>query len=232
MTQHANDRTPPRLVALTPGRASGRDVRAREELVRAVGAAIRGGVRAVLVREPHLEDGAFLEVARAIAAVLRVADGRTWLGIHDRVHLASAVGADAAHVGGRSLPPERARAVLASGIALGRSTHAGDDPGTLGPTVDFALHAPVFAPRSKDVEPARVLGLDAAATFAAEANVPVLALGGIAPETLAELARHAGSGAFAGAAVIGALWGSELRDTDGIEERARALVTGTEEVFP
>ncbi|MEL6908390.1 MAG: thiamine phosphate synthase, partial [Planctomycetota bacterium] len=133
---------PGSLVALTPGRLRGGDPAGRGAALRAIEAAVEGGVRALLVREYGLEDGPLLAFARDAASVLRSADGPTWFGMHDRAHLAAAVGADAVQLGGRSLPPEDARSVVPKGVALGLSTHAGDDPHALDGSVDFALHAP------------------------------------------------------------------------------------------
>lgn len=226
---------PSSLIGLTPGtlRATGADARRVEELVvAAVRAAARGGLDALLLREPFLEDGAFLQVARAVRASF---DG--WLGLHDRVHLVAEVGADGAHLTGRSLPPREAREVLGGvDVTLSLSTHAGDEAPAAG-LVDFVLHAPVFAPHSKDASSAP-LGPRGITGAAAHFGCPVVALGGVDAERVLELAETDASGA----AAIGALWGTDqtpidgmgrtrLMDSAGIEARTRDLTAAARATF-
>src|SRR5690606_23941120 len=83
------------LVALSPGDLPGAEVDMRSFLAR-VEAAVEGGLRALVLREPLLTDRALLELARRVRALL----GSTgWLCVHDRVHVARAAEADAAHLG-------------------------------------------------------------------------------------------------------------------------------------
>jgi len=235
-------RTPPPLLAITPGRLAGRGALAREQLLRAVAAAAGGGLRGLLVREPHLEDGPLLDLAARAGDVLRSAHGEgAWLGLHDRVHLVRAAGADAAHLGGGSLAPADARASLGAGLALGRSTHGSDDPVRALEGCDFALHAPVFPPNSKETDPDAALGPAEAARFASAAAVPVHALGGVTVDRVRELRDAGAAGAFAGVALIGGLWSAPgdragldrvgATDLAGVEARARALADVCGEVF-
>lgn len=224
---------PPALIGLTPGTLQpGAGLRTVEaSLVAAVRAAAKGGLRGLMVREPHLDDGAFLSVSKALRAAF---DG--WLCIHDRVHLVGSVGAEGAHLTSRSLPAHAAREVIGSGTSLSVSTHAGDrspDPAK----VSFALHAPIFCPHSKESagnEVGREGLIEALSLF----TVPVVALGGVDPDRLPELI---GTGAV-GCAAIGAIWGTDatpldglhpspLRDLEGIETRTSALVRAATSVF-
>lgn len=232
-------RTPPSLLAITPGRLAGRDPRGREQLLRAVAAAAEGGVRGLLVREPHLEDGPLLDLAQRAGEVLRRIHGdAAWLGVHDRAHLARAAGADGVQLGGRSLAPDDARASLDASVAVGRSTHRADDPREALRGSDFALHAPVFAPISKEVPADGPLGLAEAARFAGACPVPTHALGGVTLERLDEVLSQC-VGAFAGVALIGGLWGAGGADLDrvgtsglgAVERRARELSARCAEVF-
>ncbi|MEM9799860.1 MAG: thiamine phosphate synthase [Planctomycetota bacterium] len=225
-------RLPPTLVALSPGtleEVPGAAARAAFE--RAARAAWKGGLRGLLLREPGLADRAFLDLARALR---RVFEGG-WLGLHDRVHLVDAAGADGAHVGGRSLPVGAARAVVGSDVCLSVSTHAGDGPAVWS-GADATFHAPVFAPCSKEA-PGPELGRDGLAAFTSTCEVPVWALGGVTAE---RVPRLAGAG-VAGAAAIGGVWGTgpeplaidpgPLADLDGIEARSRALDAAAHEAF-
>ena len=132
---HAALRRVPRgVVALTPGTlepSSARGVYAAlESMERAAAAAIEGGVRAIMVREPSLRDGAFLELAQRIRgrldAAVPASSGNAWLAVHDRLHLAEAAGADAVHLGGTSLSLDAARSVVGTSLAIGVSSHGED----------------------------------------------------------------------------------------------------------
>lgn len=222
------------FLALTPGNLHGASAAERDHVLRGLSAAVEGGVRALLVREPALGDGAFLDFAQAAARILRAADGTTWLGVHDRVHLAGAIGADAVHLSGRSLPPADARRAVPDGTLVGVSTHSGDDPSTLTDHVAYALHAPVFQPNSKDAPPDSLLGVDAARAFARHAPFPVLALGGVDASTLEQFAG-ADDEPLAGVASIGGLWGRRspkgVFDPVEIRERAEALTSRSRALF-
>ncbi|QDV07385.1 Thiamine-phosphate synthase [Planctomycetes bacterium Poly30] len=234
-------RVPPCLVVLSPGtlqRARGGSSEAAiAALERAAAAAISGGVRALIVREPSLEDGAFLELALRLRARLDDVRGeglseRGWLGVHDRLHLAGTAGADAVHLGGTSLAVGPARSVVGSSLAIGASSHLGDTGDTFA-GADYLLHAPVFEPTSKSGHGRVTLGWSGAADFAASTDVPVLALGGVTAEHLTE-AEPGSLAALHGVALIGGLWGTgpesidgtsrSLADLGGISRRATDLV--------
>ena len=203
-------RAPPRLIALTVGDATPERL---DELERRVADAVRGGLEALLLREPALEDGPFA----ALAGRLRGRFPELWLALHDRPHLAPAVGAVAVHLGFRSLAPEHVRPWLDADVALGLSTHAGDSDAGAGGELDYAFHGPVH-PVSKPVaqEPVGSGGL-ARFVEACGARFPagVWALGGLRPE-------HCGEVLAAGARGVAVLSGIlPSRDPAG---RARAYL--------
>jgi thiamine-phosphate pyrophosphorylase len=185
---------PPPLVALTPGAPA-----ARVGLARAVGRAVAAGLRGVVLREPGLEDGAFLALARDLAGVLAPVDG--WLCLHDRVHLVRAAGARAAHLGFRSLRPAAARAVLGAQHGLGLSTHAADDPDGWD-ALDYRFFGPLHATPSKSglLAPVGLDGLRAACAAAP----PVWAIGGVTPGDAAAALAAGARGICALRGVLGA----------------------------
>ncbi|MEE2939357.1 MAG: thiamine phosphate synthase [Planctomycetota bacterium] len=226
-------RLPPALIGLTPGtlRAGAGFPSVEGALVAAVSAAAHGGLRGLMIREPHLEDGAFLRLARALREAF---DG--WLCVHDRVHLAEHIGAHGVHLTSRSLPPGAARRVVGSRACLSVSTHAdvsAPDPSL----VDFALHAPIFCPHSKE-SAGNEIGREGLLAALSSFDVPVVALGGVDPQRLSALK---GTGAL-GCAAIGAIWGTDsapidgalrspLHDLDAIEARTSALVRASAASF-
>ena len=62
-----------------------------------VAAAVRGGVTAVQLRDPHAVDDDLVTLGRSVAAALR-GTGVPLL-VNDRVHLVEAIGAQGAHIG-------------------------------------------------------------------------------------------------------------------------------------
>ncbi len=208
---------PPPIVALTPGTLGGNAEgpgAAIEELRARIAAALAGGLRGVLLREPALHDRDFLALARELRAAL---GPKRWLGVHDRVHLALVAHADAVHVGFRSLPVDALREWCGDRLVIGSSTHAGDDP-ALSSGADYLFHGPVRDTPSKHglVAPIGIEGLARAVRASA---LPVLGLGGLRPE---DAPRVRATGA-AGMAVLAGI----LPDPDPAQA-ARAYLTAWE----
>jgi len=168
---------PPPLVALSPGDLARRGAAGERTFLDATARAVRAGLRGILLREPALQDRPLLELARRLRDALPE-DG--WTAVHDRVHLAAACGAQAVHLGFRSLTPARVRRLLPDGIAIGFSAHAGDEPG-LAEGSDYLFFGPVLETPSKRgwKEP---VGLERLAREVRRSPVPVWAIGGIGPE--------------------------------------------------
>jgi len=229
---------PPPLLVLSPGTLHrGRPGDAASAALAGFPAlareALAAGARGILLREPSLEDGAFLELALELRALLDSSSAGGWLGVHDRLHLAAAARADGVQLAGVSLTPLEARRVVGEEVTIGVSTHEGDTEERWA-GADLALHAPVFPPRSKSVE-AQPLGPEGLRAFCATCPLPVWALGGVDAERVRELS---GTGA-AGAAAIGAVWGVQPGTrgaaggtaSPGVDERVRALVASAAAAF-
>jgi thiamine-phosphate pyrophosphorylase len=186
-------RLPPALIAFTPGDIE--ESERSQQLVRLVRGCAGVGLRGLVLREPHLADSLVLDLALRLREIL--ADG--WLCIHDRVHLAQAARADAVHLGWRSLAPAVARGVLPSDIALGFSSHAGDDPRAF-EACDYLVFGPV-----RDTATKRGLreptGFDGLARATEATTRPVWALGGM---RLDDVAGALDAGA-SGVAVLGGI---------------------------
>ena len=188
---------PPPLLALTPGdlEATSRCDGVLVTVARAVGAGLRG----VLLREPELPDRPFLELARGLARILAPVDG--WLGLHDRAHLVAASGAQGLHLGFRSLRPEDARAVTGPAVALGLSTHLGDDPSSWS-SVDYRFFGPVKdTPSKRGLKPPSGIG---ALGETARAGLPVWAIGGLALADMLDVHAAGAAGCAALRGILGA----------------------------
>ena len=140
-------------------------------------AALRGGVRAVQLRERGLETRALLELATALRRATR-AVGAALL-INDRVDVALACEADGVHLPGHSFAVAEARALLGPGRLIGVSTHHPDEIAAAAAAgADFAVFGPLFATPSKAAY-GPPLGLDALARARAAAALPLFAIGGV-----------------------------------------------------
>jgi thiamine-phosphate pyrophosphorylase len=121
--------------------------------------------------------------------------------VNDRLDVALAVSADAVHLGQDDLPLDDARRVAAGRLAIGFSTHnRAQALAAAAGGADYIGFGPVFGTRSKR-NPDPTVGLEALRAIAAEVAVPVVAIGGI---TLDRVADVAATGAAA-AAVISAV---------------------------
>jgi thiamine-phosphate pyrophosphorylase len=152
-------------------------VPAGRTLPETIEAALRGGVRAVQLREKDLPAAELLPLAQELRTLTRAFNAR--LLINDRIDVALAVDADGVHLGGHSLPVAIARRLLGPEKLIGVSTHHPDDIAAATATgADFATFGPVFATPSKAVY-GPPLGLEALRAACAVSPLPIFALGGI-----------------------------------------------------
>ncbi len=162
-------------------------------------AAVEGGARVVQVRMKRAPSG---EVLSATRAVVDVARGRALVIVNDRVDLAVLAGADGVHVGDEDLPPAEARRIVGPERLVGRTCRTLAEIGAaVAGGADHVGFGPMFQSRSKALSVAP-RGLEELREAASVSPVPVVAIGGIALETIGEVAR---AGAAA-AAVIEALF--------------------------
>jgi len=170
-------RLPPTLVALSPGGLAEDDEAGIGRFSRALARAVDAGLSGLLLREPAIGDRSFLELARAARETLGT---RGWLAVHDRPHLAEAAGADAVHLGFRSLPLVEARSILDPRTALGLSAHSRDATEDWS-GADYLVFGPVRDTPSKRgiLEPT---GFDGLARAVECSPAPVWAIGGLRPE--------------------------------------------------
>jgi thiamine-phosphate pyrophosphorylase len=125
--------------------------------------------------------------------------------VNDRLDVALAVGAEVVHLGQEDLPLAEARQVReragAAGLSIGFSTHdRAQAVAAAQGGADYLAFGPIFPTGSK-ANPDPTVGLQLLAEVCSRVRVPVVAIGGITPETAPAVAR---AGAAA-AAVIAAV---------------------------
>ena len=158
-----------------------------------------GGTRLFQLRAKKSSAEEILSLAAELLEIFRPAGA--CLILNDRLDLAVAAGADGVHLGQSDLPPEEARRIAPEEFLIGLSTHtpqqvrdARDLP------VDYLGFGPIFPTASKtDTEPTQ--GIEGLREAAGITTHPLVAIGGITPEDVADI-QTAGASAIA---MIGAL---------------------------
>ncbi len=168
----------------------------------AVEGALRGGVRAVQLREKDLSGRELHELACRLRELTSRYGAR--LIINERLDIALAVGADGVHLGESSIPLRQARKVAGDALLIGVSCHdrekalAAQDNGA-----DFITFSPIFFTPSKAPygEP---VGTERLAEVCRLLRVPVFALGGIKRETVRTVLGHGAHGIALISAILAA----------------------------
>jgi thiamine-phosphate pyrophosphorylase len=168
-------------------------------LLTVVEEALKGGVKAVQLREKDLPGRDLYEAAQEMRELTLGYGAKLF--INDRVDIALAVEADGVHLGERSIPVPQARRLLGADKLIGVSCHcregasAAQDMGA-----DFITYGPVFYTPSKATYGPPV-GLDSLQEVTSIVRLPVFAIGGINSSS----AREVVSAGVHGIALISAI---------------------------
>ena len=163
---------------------------------------LAAGLRAVQLREKDLSETEFTALARSMREVTRRHGARLF--INGRLEAALAVGAEGLQRGHDALALSALRS-RAPGLSIGASVHSVEKARAAErDRADFIVFGPVYETPSKgDYGPPQ--GLPALAKVVGAVKIPVLAIGGITPERVADV-RAAGAH---GVAVISAILTAE-----------------------
>jgi len=166
------------------------------ELPDVVADAVAGGVTMVQLREKDLPTRDLIGLAARVRQA--VTPPAVFL-VNGRADVAVAVGADGVHLPANGIPTDRVRRAVPRGMTIGRSVHTPTEVAAADPdSVAYLELGTVFPSRS---HPGGVtIGLKGVHQ-AAQHGVPLLAVGGITPESAAAVVK---AGA-AGVAVISAI---------------------------
>jgi thiamine-phosphate pyrophosphorylase len=146
--------------------------------------ALRGGVRAVQLREKDLATKELYETAYELRRLTSRYGAKLF--INDRVDVALAVDADGVHIGGSSLPIYKVRKLLGERKLIGVSCHNQVQAITAQEMgADFVTFGPVYFTASKAAYGDPV-GMELLETVTHMLQIPVFALGGISQENCAE----------------------------------------------
>jgi thiamine-phosphate pyrophosphorylase len=161
-------------------------------LPEAVRLALKGGVRAIQLREKDLPVRELLALAQEIRSSTK--EFGAMLFINDRVDIAVAVDADGVHLGHQSMPPEPVRKIVGKRMLIGVSTHnAAEAKAAEKGGADFITFGPVYTTPSK-LGYGPPAGVDALREVKGQINIPVFGLGGIRIDSIPEVLRTGADG--------------------------------------
>ena len=176
----------------------------REDWVARAAAVVEAGADALMlhIRGPQTPGRRLLSLVRSVAKEARAAGAA--LAVNDRLDVALAAGVQGVHLGGGSLTPSDARAVVGSDARIGLSCHVPADLNWAGGVrVDYAFVGNVFRTASHPEREAKGTAWLRHMVTAA-GGVPVIAIGGVTPGRVPSLLAEGA----AGVAVLGGVWES------------------------
>jgi len=181
-----------------------------QSLITAVEQALKGGVRAVQLREKELGVRELLDMAYKMRELTRKYDARLF--INDRVDIALSVNADGVHLGQSSIPPGAVRRIVKDKLLIGVSTHGTKEALEVEKGgADFITLGPIYETLSK-LKYGMPIGIDAIKKVKSKVSIPVFAIGGIKENKIEEVMDAGANGA---ALISGILGAKDIRDTAG-----------------
>lgn len=168
-------------------------------LAEVVEKALAGGVTCVQLREKHLPFDEFLRTAKEIKVLCQ--NSHVPFIVDDNLDIALACDADGLHIGQNDMPATKARQLLGPDKILGVSAQTAQQAITACQDgADYLGVGAVFPTGTKT--DAVEVPLDMLKTITAAVDIPVVAIGGINADNIAQLS---GTG-IAGAAVVSAIF--------------------------
>lgn len=164
-------------------------------LVHRVRAAAVEGVHLIQIRERDLDGGPLTRLVAACVGAVRGTRARVL--VNDRFDVAVAAGAHGVHLRGDSFAAPRVRACAPPGFLIGRSVHSVSDAVAAadGDAINYLIFGTVFESASK---PGRVAsGLRDLSAVVCATAIPVLAIGGITSDRIADVMRAGAAGVAA-----------------------------------
>lgn len=175
----------------------------RYSLIAAVRQALKGGVKAIQLREKDLDTRELLKLAYKMREMTRKYNAKLF--INDRIDVVLAAGADGVHLTQNGIPAGAVRKVVKNKLLIGVSTHSLKEAKEAEKAgADFITLGPVYRTPSK-LKYGKPLGLDNLAEIIKKVKIPVFALGGINSHRVKAVKK---AGAY-GVAMISEVFGAE-----------------------
>lgn len=161
--------------------------------------ALKGGLRAVQLREKDLGTRELLTLAYKLRELTLRYDARLF--INDRIDIAIAVDADGVHLGTQSMPPFAVRR-LSSKLIVGVSTHSVEEAVKAEKGgADFITIGPVYPTPSK-LKYGEPIGLGTLRAAVEAVDLPVFGIGGINITNIGEVMATGAAGVTVVSAIL------------------------------
>lgn len=145
--------------------------------ISAVRQALKGGVRAIQLREKDVDTRELLKIANKIRDLTRQFNASFF--INDRFDIAIAVGADGVHLTQNSIPAATVRKAVKKKLLIGVSTHSLKEAREAEKGgADFITVGPVYRTPSK-LRYGKPIGIDTLKKITSKMSIPVFAIGGV-----------------------------------------------------
>lgn len=178
-----------------------RDILGGRDLLKAVEAAVEGGASLIQLREKDSSSRNFYKLAVQMKELVN--SHGVPLIINDRLDIALAVNADGLHIGQDDIPLTVARAILGPGKIIGYSVSNlqealfGEKNGA-----DYLGAGPVYATGSK-ADAGLPIGLTSLKAIKESVSIPVVAIGGVGLNNIAEVKQTGVDGVSVISAILG-----------------------------
>ena len=190
-----------RLEALRLYLITDRTLLPEDRFLTSIEAALKGGVRAIQLREKDLPENELNSLAKDVLKLTR--SYNALLFINHRAELADDIGADGVHLTESSVAVRKVRKQYPD-LLIGKSTHSLESAKRAQHQgADFVTFSPVYETPSKQ-QYGSPQGLEKLQQVCAGLDIPVLALGGIDLSRTSTVRKH---GAF-GVGLIRGIWNS------------------------
>lgn len=171
-------------------------------LFTAVEAALKGGIKAVQLREKDLGTRELLNMAYKMREM--TGKYKAKLFINDRADIAIAVEADGVHLGQKSMPAYAVRKIVHERFLIGVSTHSMDEAIRADEEgADFITLGPIYETPSK-LKYGNPIGIDIIKKVKAKVSTPVFAIGGIKEKMVKEVIDAGADGIALISGILGA----------------------------
>lgn len=173
--------------------------RSAEETVQAT---LAGGARVIQIREKRLVTPQLAATVRQLAHQCSIARGL--LIVNDRVDVALAANADGVHLGPDDMKPEDARRLLGPDKLVGVSVATVEEAKAAAPFASYFGVGAIFGSKTK-LDAGEPIGVGRIREIkAAFPGIPIVAIGGITVNNIAEVAAAGADAAAVVSAVVGA----------------------------
>lgn len=166
------------------------------------GAAIRGGVSCIQLREKMCSTREFIDESLAIRSLL--ARHGIPLIINDRVDVALAVKADGIHLGQKDMPCRMARQIIPESMIVGISVESLDDAiAAQKDGADYLGVSPIY-PTPTKTDTAQPLGLEGLRSIRSEVDLPLVGIGGLNADNVEAVIHNGADGVAVVSAIVAA----------------------------